>query len=87
MPTYLVIWRTSLKKHVQKVNIYFVVNPFDQPGVEDYKQNMFEMLGKPGYGKLKLVSIQSLYSKKIWIKGLFCSTSMSKTLTVERPGC
>ncbi|MEI3613234.1 glucose-6-phosphate isomerase [Pseudogracilibacillus sp. SO30301A] len=27
------------------------VNPFDQPGVEAYKQNMFEMLGKPGYGE------------------------------------
>ncbi len=25
------------------------VNPFDQPGVEDYKNNMFRMLGKPGY--------------------------------------
>lgn len=25
------------------------VNPFDQPGVEDYKQNMFALLGKPGY--------------------------------------
>ena len=25
------------------------VNPFDQPGVEDYKQNMFRLLGKPGY--------------------------------------
>ena len=25
------------------------VNPFDQPGVEAYKTNMFEMLGKPGY--------------------------------------
>ena len=24
------------------------VNPFDQPGVEDYKRNMFELLGKPG---------------------------------------
>ena len=23
------------------------VNPFDQPGVEDYKQNMFALLGKP----------------------------------------
>ncbi|MCK9499621.1 MAG: glucose-6-phosphate isomerase, partial [Bacteroidales bacterium] len=22
------------------------VNPFDQPGVEDYKQNMFKLLGK-----------------------------------------
>jgi len=24
------------------------VNPFDQPGVEDYQQNMFRLLGKPG---------------------------------------
>ena len=25
------------------------VNPFDQPGVESYKKNMFALLGKPGY--------------------------------------
>ena len=25
------------------------VNPFDQPGVEQYKNNMFRLLGKPGY--------------------------------------
>lgn len=25
------------------------VNPFDQPGVEDYKKNMFALLGKPGF--------------------------------------
>lgn len=25
------------------------VNPFDQPGVESYKNNMFALLGKPGY--------------------------------------
>ena len=25
------------------------VNPFDQPGVEFYKRNMFQLLGKPGY--------------------------------------
>lgn len=25
------------------------VNPFDQPGVEQYKQNMFALLGKPGH--------------------------------------
>ena len=24
------------------------VNPFDQPGVEAYKKNMFKLLGKPG---------------------------------------
>ena len=27
------------------------VNPFDQPGVEAYKNNMFRLLGKPGYEK------------------------------------
>lgn len=27
------------------------VNPFDQPGVEAYKRNMFALLGKPGYEK------------------------------------
>lgn len=27
------------------------VNPFDQPGVEAYKTNMFRLLGKPGYEK------------------------------------
>ena len=27
------------------------VNPFDQPGVENYKKNMFALLGKPGYEK------------------------------------
>ena len=25
------------------------VNPFNQPGVEDYKRNMFALLDKPGY--------------------------------------
>ena len=25
------------------------INPFDQPGVEAYKKNMFRLLGKPGY--------------------------------------
>lgn len=27
------------------------VNPFDQPGVEKYKTNMFKLLNKPGYNK------------------------------------
>lgn len=27
------------------------VNPFDQPGVESYKQNLFALLGKPGFEK------------------------------------
>jgi glucose-6-phosphate isomerase len=25
------------------------INPFDQPGVEAYKKNMFKLLGKSGY--------------------------------------
>ncbi len=29
------------------------VNPFNQPGVESYKRNMFALLGKPGYEKEK----------------------------------
>ncbi|MDQ0270905.1 glucose-6-phosphate isomerase [Cytobacillus purgationiresistens] len=29
------------------------VNPFDQPGVEAYKVNMFALLGKPGYEEKK----------------------------------
>lgn len=29
------------------------VNPFNQPGVESYKKNMFALLGKPGYEKAR----------------------------------
>ncbi len=29
------------------------VNPFDQPGVEEYKRNMFALLGKEGFNELK----------------------------------
>ena len=29
------------------------INPFDQPGVEAYKKNMFALLGKPGYEDLR----------------------------------
>ena len=28
------------------------INPFNQPGVEAYKKNMFALLGKPGYEAL-----------------------------------
>lgn len=31
----------------------FEVNPFDQPGVEAYKNNMYALLGKPGYESLR----------------------------------
>ncbi|HHX62679.1 MAG TPA: glucose-6-phosphate isomerase [Epulopiscium sp.] len=29
------------------------INPFDQPGVEEYKKNMFALLGKQGYEELR----------------------------------
>jgi len=29
------------------------INPFDQPGVEAYKKNMFALLGKPGFEEMK----------------------------------
>lgn len=29
------------------------VNPFNQPGVESYKKNMFSLLGKPGYEEMR----------------------------------
>ena len=31
------------------------VNPFNQPGVEAYKKNMFALLGKPGYEKERVI--------------------------------
>ena len=31
------------------------VNPFNQPGVESYKKNMFALLGKPGYEDRKAI--------------------------------
>ena len=32
------------------MSVYLLeVNPFNQPGVEIYKKNMFKLLGKPGY--------------------------------------
>lgn len=36
------------------------VNPFNQPGVEAYKKNMFALLGKPGYEAEKAVLEQRL---------------------------
>jgi len=38
------------------------VNPFDQPGVEAYKKNMFALLGKPGY-EAERVELQKRISK------------------------
>ena len=36
------------------------VNPFDQPGVEAYKKNMFALLGKPGYEQRRQELLQKL---------------------------
>ena len=39
------------------------VNPFNQPGVEKYKKNMFRLLGKPGYeekGEVKKEALEKL---------------------------
>ena len=36
------------------------VNPFNQPGVEAYKKNMFALLGKPGYEKEKSIISERL---------------------------
>lgn len=36
------------------------VNPFDQPGVESYKKNMFALLGKPGYEEMQAELLKKL---------------------------
>lgn len=36
------------------------INPFNQPGVEDYKKNMFALLGKPGYEEQRDALIERL---------------------------
>ena len=36
------------------------VNPFDQPGVEAYKKNMFALLGKPGYEEMRAALLAKL---------------------------
>jgi glucose-6-phosphate isomerase len=42
-----------LEKAVAISGYLLGVNPFDQPGVEAYKVNMFALLGKPGYEEKK----------------------------------
>jgi len=36
------------------------INPFNQPGVEFYKKNMFALLGKPGYEELREELLQKM---------------------------
>lgn len=40
------------------------VNPFDQPGVEAYKNNMFALLGKPGYEAQKAQLLNRLSAQE-----------------------
>ena len=43
-------------EHAVAISGYLLgINPFDQPGVESYKKNMFALLGKPGYESEKAV--------------------------------
>ncbi|MUG68561.1 MULTISPECIES: glucose-6-phosphate isomerase [Paenibacillus] len=41
------------------------VNPFDQPGVEAYKANMFALLGKPGYEAQKAELLKRLSAQNV----------------------
>ncbi len=38
------------------------VNPFDQPGVEAYKRNMYALLGKPGYEELQKELLDKIHN-------------------------
>ena len=40
------------------------VNPFNQPGVEAYKKNMFALLGKPGYEAQREALLARLSAEK-----------------------
>lgn len=47
-------WLVYFFEKACAVSCYLMgVNPFDQPGVEAYKQNMFALLGKPGSQELR----------------------------------
>jgi len=40
------------------------VNPFDQPGIEAYKVNMFALLGKPGFEAQREELVKRLATKQ-----------------------
>ena len=47
-------WMIYFFEYVCGLSGYLLgVNPFDQPGVEAYKKNMFALLGKPGFEERK----------------------------------
>ena len=43
---YFMMFSCGVACYMQKIN------PFNQPGVESYKKNMFALLGKPGFEEL-----------------------------------
>ncbi len=47
---------------------YFLgVNPFNQPGVEAYKANMFALLGKPGYEEEQKAELKNACNNKSFV--------------------
>ena len=52
MPSFLVTLSTSSNWQLPFQGYLNAINPFDQPGVEAYKRNMFALLGKPGFEDL-----------------------------------
>lgn len=57
------------------------VDPFNQPGVEKYKTNMFELLEKPGYGKEKEVELPK---EKVTKKAKTATKTETKKKTAVR---
>ncbi len=53
MSTALAIWYIFFEKACAISGYLLGVNPFNQPGVESYKKNMFALLGKEGFEKQK----------------------------------
>ncbi len=61
------------------------VNPFNQPGVEKYKTNMFILLGKPGYGKIDNQNVSESYHEKIERKTTNIKKGDVEKLPEEKP--
>ncbi len=57
------------------------VNPFDQPGVEAYKKNMFALLNKPGFEEAG----KKLRRKIIEKTTLICSPTVICTPILSEP--
>jgi glucose-6-phosphate isomerase len=58
----LATWFTFFEKACGISGYILGVNPFDQPGVEAYKKNMFALLGKPGFEKEKAEFLNSVFN-------------------------